>query len=74
MARRKRGTLSSAENTQETAEDAARRFAGYLVAVEKLHEPRFRDVEGYTLRWCRECGQNWPCPTMSAVRGEDDAR
>lgn len=40
-----------------------------LAAVEALHQSRQRDVDGYTLRWCIECGQNWPCPTIDAVAG-----
>src|SRR4051812_21899135 len=33
-----------------------------LEAVLDLHQCRSRTVDGYTLKWCRECGQDWPCP------------
>ena len=48
-------------------EALARRQALRIKAVEKLHTERRRDVDGYTLRWCVECQQNWPCPTYQAV-------
>ena len=57
----------------ERPEDTVRRYAGRLVAIEELHAQRVRDVDGYTLTWCRECQQNWPCPTVQAARGRDDA-
>lgn len=41
-----------------------------LEVVEDLHAPRSRDVDGHLLRWCRECGQNWPCPTVKAANGD----
>lgn len=54
----------------ERPEDTVRRYARRLVAIEELHAERHRDVDGYTLRWCRECGQNWPCPTIEAVNAD----
>lgn len=56
----------------ENTEGTTRRLAGYLLAVQDLHAERHRTVEGHTLRWCRECGQDWPCPTQSATRGFDE--
>jgi hypothetical protein len=52
---------------REDAASAARRFAFRCEAVRELHAARVRDVDGYMLRWCRECGQNWPCPTLDAL-------
>lgn len=49
--------------------DEATRNLLRLRVVEKLHASRTRTVDGATLRWCRECQQNWPCPTVEAVRG-----
>ena len=57
----------SSDDGEERPEDAARRFARRLEAVTDLHAERWRDLEGSTLVWCRECGQNWPCPTIRAA-------
>lgn len=47
--------------------DSEANLARRLVAVQELHEERHRTVKGYTLRWCRECWQDWPCPTVQAA-------
>lgn len=60
-------TETAPTNIEERPEDAARRLAHRLLAVEELHEQRVRDVEGHRLSWCRECHQNWPCPTFFAA-------
>ncbi len=57
----------SSDDGEERPEDAARRFARRLEAVTDLHAERWRDLEVSTLVWCRECGQNWPCPTIRAA-------
>ncbi len=45
-------------------------LAERLAAVLTLHSCRQRDGDGFTIRWCRECGQNWPCPTVLAAGPE----
>lgn len=40
-----------------------------LANIEELHAVRVRTVDGATLRWCRECQQDWPCPTVELARG-----
>lgn len=55
------------ENLQEAPADAARRFARRLEDVKALHTERHRTVDGYTLRWCVECQQDWPCPTYARL-------
>lgn len=66
--------MSSAEvvNAEERTEDALRRLARRLVAIDDLHQQRVRTVDGHTLRWCRECQQDWPCPTYSVSHGDHD--
>ena len=65
-------TPMSSDEGEERPEDAARRFARRLEAVTSLHAERWRDLEGSTLVWCRECGQNWPCPTIRAATTDGD--
>lgn len=38
-----------------------------IQAALDLHAERRRTVDGYTLRWCRECGQDYPCPTVQTL-------
>lgn len=35
--------------------------------LSELHEPRHRTREGWTERWCGECGTDWPCKTVRAM-------
>lgn len=53
--------------SDSSADDLARRAAVGMLRVKSLHVPRERDVDGYTLRWCKECQQNYPCPTIQAI-------
>lgn len=46
-------------------------LADRLVAVANLHQPRQLDGDGWTMRWCTECRQNYPCPTVQAVQLRD---
>lgn len=73
--------MSSAEAQTERPEDAAQRFARRLFRIEVMHAPRERTIEAYndagypqavTLRTCRECQHNWPCPTLVATTAEDE--
>jgi hypothetical protein len=43
-----------------------------LAAVSALHGKRTRTVDGYTLQWCVECRQDWPCPTVAALSPSTD--
>jgi len=67
-------TADEFQPTEERPEDALRRFAHRLVAIEELHQERHRSVgmRSAALRWCRECGQDWPCPTVQVVNGSSD--
>lgn len=42
-------------------------LAARIARVEALH---VRTVFGYNAN-CEECGTYWPCPTIKALRGED---
>lgn len=64
--------MDQVTNIEERPEDAARRFARRLVAIEEAHSPRQREHFGFMERWCRECRQDWPCPTVKVARGDDD--
>lgn len=55
-------TMAEMQSQRDDMRDA-------ITRVRDLHSERHRDVEGFTLRWCRECGQNWPCPTREALNG-----
>lgn len=61
-------TVAMTDET-ERPEDTVRRFAGKLVAIRELHDKRMLDGDGFTNVWCRECRQNWPCPTVQAMEG-----
>lgn len=37
--------------------------------VGELHEPRIRTRDGWTERWCGECGTDWPCKTTQVLAG-----
>lgn len=54
----------------EGAVDTIRRLEGYVANVQRLHSPRYRDVDGATLCWCVECQQTWPCKTYKATEGK----
>ena len=41
-----------------------------LNRIREYHSPRRLDGDGFTMIWCRECRQNWPCPTSEAVDGK----
>jgi hypothetical protein len=41
-------------------------------AVLTLHAKRTHTVDGYTLQWCVECQQDWPCPTAAALSPSTD--
>lgn len=45
--------------------------AAALVAVRGLHQVRRLTTDGFTKVWCRECKQDWPCPTFTAAGGVD---
>lgn len=51
----------------------ARRLSDAVHAVLDLHQRRTRTVEGYTLQWCVECQQDWPCATLRAMPGNNDS-
>lgn len=51
----------------ETPEATVRRFARQLELIRELHQERRYDGDGFTVRRCRECGWNWPCPTTRAL-------
>lgn len=38
-----------------------------ITAIRDLHAKRTRDHNGFTEVWCRECNQDWPCPTLKAL-------
>lgn len=59
-------------DTQESATDAARRMARKVNAVEILHSRRVLNADGYTMVWCPECRQDWPCRTLEAMKWADD--
>jgi hypothetical protein len=74
--------MSSVENLTERPEDTVRRFARRLLRIDVMHAVRERTIEAYndagypqavTLRTCRECGHNWPCPTLLTANDEDEA-
>lgn len=52
---------------QERPEDAARRFARQVLAVEALHTKRVFDGDGYGWSICVEDRQHWPCATRQAI-------
>lgn len=60
-------------DAEERPEDTVRRYARRLVAIKEAHSPRQREHFGFLERWCRECRQDWPCPTVRVARGDDDA-
>ena len=41
-----------------------------LTEVMEMHAQRIRNYEGFTVSWCRECQQAWPCPTYELVDGK----
>jgi hypothetical protein len=41
-------------------------------AVLTLHAKRTHTADGYTLQWCVECQQDWPCPTAAALSHTDE--
>lgn len=56
-----------AENECESTEDALRRHARMVVAVEAIHQPRVFDGDGYSWTICVEDRQGWPCATLQAM-------
>ncbi len=67
---RAKDELGREELTLVQATTVARACIRDLEAVVALHSPRKRSGHGYTLMWCRECGQDWPCATGMAI-GEE---
>lgn len=57
-------------NGTERPEDTVRRYARRMMTLRELHAPRKLDGDGFTSVWCRECRQNWPCPTINAMTDE----
>lgn len=43
-----------------------------LLRVKDLHAERRVALDGYSIVRCRECGWNWPCPTIAAIFQEDE--
>lgn len=61
--------VDSHSRPADEVEAEAEELEGLRAAV-ALHQERRLDGDGYTSIWCCECRQNWPCPTVQAVRGE----
>jgi hypothetical protein len=64
---RARAELTQANAALVTAGENVERCAAAVAAVVELHQPRRRTVDGANLVWCRECQQDWPCPTDRAT-------
>ena len=50
------------------------RLSNAVEAAKALHVRRQRTVEGFTLTWCVECRQDWPCPTSTALDFDEEER
>lgn len=42
-------------------------FAAAVAAVQRLHDQRVFNGDGYGWTICAECRQAWPCATIDAV-------
>lgn len=59
--------LEDMSECAEVAEQAATRAEAKLARVEELHTPQV----GQGTKYCQECEGRWPCPTTTALKGNN---